>query len=277
MWTHRAWRDLRPARGARSELSSYTDLCRAVEGNTTFYALPSEDAVLRWRADTPEDFRFCFKLPKEVTHERRLRGCGGLLAEFVDRLSPLADRMGPVWIQLPAAFGDGRDDLAALGHFLDALPDAGLAWAVEVRNRSFEADGDGERALNDLLFGRGVDRVIIDTRSLFAGPCRTAEEIEAWERKPRLRVRPVALGTHPTLRFVGQSDAEITRSWWQPWVDKVASWLVGGREPYVFLHTPDNVETPSLCRRFHTEVAERVPGLAPLPDSPETDEQLSIF
>lgn len=39
-----------------------------VEGNSTFYALPSSAAGARWRDETPEHFRFCFKFPSDLTH-----------------------------------------------------------------------------------------------------------------------------------------------------------------------------------------------------------------
>ena len=42
-----------------------------MEGNTTFYATPTPEIVERWRDQVPETFRFCFKLPKTVTHDRR--------------------------------------------------------------------------------------------------------------------------------------------------------------------------------------------------------------
>ncbi|MEO7912925.1 MAG: DUF72 domain-containing protein, partial [Roseiflexaceae bacterium] len=50
-------------------LSLYSRRLTTVEGNTTFYATPSVETVKRWAAETPETFRFCFKLPREVSHE----------------------------------------------------------------------------------------------------------------------------------------------------------------------------------------------------------------
>jgi hypothetical protein len=53
---------------------------------------------------------------------------------------------------------------------------------------------------------------------------------------------------------------------WRPWIDVVAGWLAEGRRPTVFVHTPDNVESAGLARRFHDEVRARVPDLLPLPE-----------
>src|ERR1043166_3710275 len=79
MWTHKAW----PA-PPRERLRAYAARCNAVEANTTFYATPSRDTVASWARQTDPDFRFVVKLPKVVTHERRLTGVD---AEMRDRKS----------------------------------------------------------------------------------------------------------------------------------------------------------------------------------------------
>ncbi len=74
-WSEPAWRgsiyprDIRPA----DCLSHYCRLFNAVEGNTTFYARPSAATVQRWAAQMPAGFRFCAKLPREISHAGDLR------------------------------------------------------------------------------------------------------------------------------------------------------------------------------------------------------------
>ncbi|MGI9597879.1 MAG: DUF72 domain-containing protein, partial [Acidimicrobiales bacterium] len=241
----------------------YCTWCTAVEGNTTFYGLPAATTVDRWAADAPEHFRFLFKLPQSITHRNRLRNVGPELREFLDRLEPLGSRASPFSIQLPASFEP--DDLPVLARFLEQLP-AGTHWGVEVRHRLFCEGGADERRLNDLLARYSAERIIIDTRAVFAGPCRTPEEREAFERKPRLTVRPVAIGDNPIVRFIGQTDPEANPEWWAKWIPKAIQWLDEGRSPTFFIHTPDNHVAPELARRFHADVAARRPGLAPLPE-----------
>ena len=265
IWANREWigryfpADTPPGR----ELAPYSSWCTAVEGNTTFYGLPSAATVGRWLDDTPAGFRFVFKLPQEITHRRRLRAAGPELQAFLDRLAPLGDRVQPISVQLPASFGP--DDLGVLARFLGSAP-TDRRWAVEVRDRRFCDGSPSERRLNDLLAHHGAERIILDTRAVFSGPCQTAAEREAFERKPRLPVRPVAIGTQPIVRFIGQTDGDANPRWWSKWVPKVAQWLGEGRSPIVFVHTPDNAVAPELARRFHADVARLVPGLAPLPD-----------
>ena len=265
MWANRSWVGRYFPKGTRAgqELAAYATWCTAVEGNTSFYATPSVDAVTAWAAAAPDDFRFCFKLPKLLTHDKRLRHADDELAVFIARMAPLGSRLGPFSIQLPASFEP--EDLGVLDAFLRACPKE-WSWSVEVRHPTFSDGGEGERQLNDLLYERGADRVILDSRAFFASTPRTPEEREAWDRKPRLPVRPVALHDHPVVRFIGQTEPQPTIEFWQPWVKKIADWVRSGREPFFFLHTPDNAVAPELARKFHAEVAALVPDMEPLPE-----------
>lgn len=276
MWALRDWvgRYFPAETPTGRELVPYASWCTAAEGNTTFYGLPRPTTVERWAEDAPADFRFLFKLPRAVTHDRRLRNADAEVSEFLDRLEPLGDRAAPFSIQLPGSFGP--DDLGVLDRFLARLP-ADRRWAVEVRHPDLAAGGSDERRLNDLLAERGVDRIIIDTRAVLAGPRETEAEREAHERKPRLPVRPVAIGDQPVVRFIGQTEPEVNPGWWAKWVPKVAHWLDEGRSPIVFIHTPDNLVAPELARRFHAEVAAIRPRLAPLPEPDRPASQMRLL
>lgn len=276
MWANREWvgRSLPRSLPAGDELAAYARLCTAVEGNTTFYAVPPASSVARWVEQAPEDFRFVCKLPRTITHDRRLRDTDHLVREFCDRMAPLADRLGPVSVQLPPSLGP--DEFDVLGAFLRTLPDA-FSWGVEPRHPGFAAEGAGEAALDALLRELAFDRIIIDTRAVFAGPRETPAEVEAFERKPRLAIRPVATSTQPVVRFIGQTDPDANPPFWTPWVDHVVRWLDEGCAPIVFVHTPDNLDAPPLARRFHDEVRARVPGLVPLPEPLPVDPQLDLF
>lgn len=275
IWAERSWvgqwypADTPPGR----ELAAYATWCTAVEGNTTFYGIPSPATVARWGADAPPEFRFWFKLPRTITHDRRLRGADAELSEALDRLAPLGERAS-ISIQLPGSFAP--DDLGALARFLAGLP-TDWTFGVEVRHERFCDGGGDERALNDLLAHHGAERIIIDTRAVMAGPRHTRAEIEAVERKPRLTVRPVAIGPNPVVRFIGQTAAEANPEWWAKWVPKVAQWLDEGRSPTVFIHTPDNAVAPPLARRFHDEVRALRPDLTPLPIPDTASAQLRLL
>ena len=139
MWSHSPWqgRYLPPSLSPRERLRAYASWCNAVEGNTTFYATPASDTVASWAEQTAPDFRLVLKLPRTITHERRLAEVGEPLRAFLSAIEPLGPRAHALWIQLPPSFGPA--DLAALAGFLRRLPRE-HRYGVEVRHRAFFED-----------------------------------------------------------------------------------------------------------------------------------------
>jgi len=262
MWSYPPWRGryLPDSLTSRDRLSGYATWCNAVEGNTTFYATPASDTTRSWAEQTDPDFRFVFKLPKSITHERRLADAGEPLSAFLTALEPLGPRVHALWIQLPPSFGPA--DLGALRGFLTALPRE-HRYCVEVRDRAFF---DDPHELEAVLATRDAEWVSFDTTVLFASRPESDAEREAWTNKPRLPRRTRALTAYPVVRYIGRDNAERTAAGWQPWADVVAGWLREGRSPTVFIHTPDNVEALELARRFHDDVRTRLPEIDKLPE-----------
>jgi uncharacterized protein YecE (DUF72 family) len=275
MWTHRAWpgRILPQPLAARDRLRSYAGWCNAVEGNTTFYATPARDTVAAWARQTDPGFRFVVKLPKLITHERRLGGVDEELRSFLDAIEPLGPRAHALWIQLPGSFTPA--DVPVLGRFLRRLPGS-HRYAVEVRHRAFFDDPGSARLLEAVLAGAAAEWVPFDTTTLFSSPPASDAERDAWAKKPRMPLRTRALTDRPIVRYLGRDAAERTIEGWQRWIEVTAGWLREGRSPTVFIHTPDNADAPVLARRFHDEVRARVPGLEALPQ-PAPVEPSTLF
>ena len=272
MWTHKAW----PS-PAQERLRSYAGWCNAVEGNTTFYATPARETVASWAQQTEPDFRFVLKIPKFITHERRLTDVDEALGVFLAAIEPLGPRAEALWIQLPGSFAPA--DLPILERFLHRLPPS-HRYAVEVRHSVFFTDPRSTRQLEGVLSGAAAEWVPFDTTAFFASPPTSAAERDAWNKKPRIPLRSVALTDRPIVRYLGRDEPARTVAGWQSWVGVVAEWLREGRAPTVFIHTPDNADAPQLARRFHDEVRARVPGLEPLPEpvpEPLPDEPLTLF
>jgi len=265
MWAHKGWQGrFLPERLDRHEqLATYATWCTSVEGNTTFYGSPSAGTVESWAAAAPPDFRFVFKLPRTITHERRLRSCESELRTFLDLLAPLGERADTVSVQLPASFGPG--DLGVLAAFLAQAPTT-HRYGVEVRHPRFFTDDGPRRSLERLLATHDAEWIGFDTSVLFSAPPTSDAERDGWEKKPRLPVRTTAMTARPVVRYVGRDDVDATVAGWQRWLPLVADWLRHGRNPTFFLHTPDNDESLGLARRFHDQVRERVPELDPLPE-----------
>ena len=265
MWTYAPWqgRYLPHPLSPRERLSAYATWCNAVEGNTTFYATPTVDTVASWAAQTDPGFRFILKLPRPVTHERRLADVDEPMRAFLSAIEPLGSRAHALWIQLPPSFGPG--DLGALAAFLRRLPRE-HRYCVEVRHREFFEDPRSEQQLERALGYAHAEWVAFDTTVLFGRPPTSAGEREAWTKKPRLPRRSRALTAEPVVRYIGRDDNAQTIAGWRPWLGDVAGWLREGRSPTVFIHTPDNVDALELARRFHDDVRALVPEIEPLPE-----------
>ncbi|MFI7673158.1 DUF72 domain-containing protein [Actinophytocola sp. NPDC049390] len=274
MWTHKAWpgRFVPRSLPVNERLRAYAGWCNAVEGNTTFYATPARETVAAWARQTDPGFRFLVKLPKVVTHERRLVGVETEMRTFLDAVEPLGER-AVLWTQLPGSFGPS--DVDALGRFLRRLP-ADRRRAVEVRHPGFFTDARSTSLLEWTLADTATEWVPFDTTVFFQGAPASDAAHEAWARKPRLPRRTRALTDRPIVRYLGHDSAEDTIAGWRPWTGVVAGWLREGRSPTVFVHTPDNDEAPALARRFHDDVRALVPGLDALPD-PEPVEPATLF
>ncbi|KAA9001673.1 DUF72 domain-containing protein [Affinibrenneria salicis] len=263
-WQHAAWHRL----GLR-DLGDYARYFNCVEGNTTFYALPSPELVLRWRDMTHDDFRFCFKFPSAISHQAALRHCDRELQQFFRCLAPLSARIGQIWLQLPAAFGPAQ--LNDLWRFTDALPQA-FSYGVEVRHARFFAKGDDERALNQGLHQRGINRVILDSRPVHHALPDSPAMREAQRKKPRLPVHAVLTANQPLIRFIGNENLHDNLRWFQPWRAKLTRWLAGS--PFLFIHTPDIGDAPQLAQALWPLLTESDPSM---PDAPDWPQQNSLF
>lgn len=278
MWSHQHWQS--SVYGATTKqadrLARYATIFNTVEGNTSFYATPNTQTVMNWHSATPDDFRFTFKLPQLITHQRQLQHCQQELMEFFRVMSPLAEKTGLWKIQLPAYFGP--EQLTTLAHFLEMLPQ-GLTYGVEVRHLAFFAKGEAERALNRLLMDKQVNRIIMDSRPLFALPPASEAIIDAHKKKPQLPVHAIATANAPVVRFIGQTDGTIEAlaanndklqiknndSFFKNWLQQLPLWIKEGREPYLFIHTPDNQTAPELAVRLYQQLQQQIAAEICLP------------
>lgn len=249
-------------------LERYARVFNTVEGNTTFYALPTHDVVKRWDADTPPHFRFCFKFPKIITHDKQLVDAGDDVAIFLDRIAPLGDKLGTLFLQLPPQFGAAQ--LPRLAAFLDRLP-RGHRYGVELRHPElFVEDHD----VYALLRERGVDLVTMDTRGLHRGHSLELADVRA--RKPRLPVIPRATHDRPLIRCVPHEDFDSCADLVEPWAVQLAAWIRDGLTPYFFMHSPDDTFAPENAYKFHARLRGHL-DVGELPAWPGGVRQLSLL
>jgi uncharacterized protein YecE (DUF72 family) len=122
-------------------LVRYADRFDGVEINSSFYRPHRLSTYERWARDVPHHFRFAVKMPKTITHERRLRNVDEPLQRFLGEIIGLGPKLGPVLIQLPPSL---KFDPADVRSFVEGLR-ASFAGDVvcEPRHASwFTADVD---------------------------------------------------------------------------------------------------------------------------------------
>jgi uncharacterized protein YecE (DUF72 family) len=237
----------------------YSRTFNLVEGNSTFYALPSLATFQKWAEQSVTGFQFCFKFPKEITHDLQLRHCQTATREFLDRLDVLSS-------------------------YLQSLPRE-FPWAVEVRHEGwFDAEAkqsdaeSNEKRLDELLQRLQIDKVLFDSRALFQCPADDAIEIESQKRKPKTPLRRTVTSQRPMLRIVGRNRVEMTDIYFAEWAPVIANWIRDGLNPIVFTHAPDDAKAPELARRFLGILQTHLPQFnLTLPRPPQPSIQLSFF
>jgi len=284
VWSYKGWVGNFYPKGTKPAdfLREYAKRVTTIEGNTTFYAVPSKKTIENWVTETPESFRFCPKIPKAISHEGKLSEMIDRAKAFVDVMKQLEIRLGPMFLQLPPRFSPKL--ISDLEAFLSAWA-LDVRLAVEVRHLDwFESPHD--EALDQLLASRYMARVIIDTRPIrsLAGDSSLAGStyeslLEARERKPDVPVIPKRTSDFVFVRYIGHPQLEQNLSLIDEWVDYLVPQLQAGATAYIFCHTPENLGAPEICREFHRRIGARV-KLHPLPwdlIEPDTPEQPSLF
>ncbi len=143
-----------------THLQRFAQQFSAVEINSSFYRPHRPATYRKWAASVPEGFGFCVKVPRQITHEQRLRDCGAALEGFLDEATELGDKLDCLLLQLPPSLGFER---AVAGDFFEALREryAGQL-ALEPRHASW-LDAD------ELLERWRIARVAADPSPIAGG------------------------------------------------------------------------------------------------------------
>jgi uncharacterized protein YecE (DUF72 family) len=248
---------------ARDFLRLYSRRLSTVEGNTTFYALPSVETVAHWRQETPSTFRFCPKVSRDVSHADSLDEMQAETALFVERMRGLADRLGPAFLQLPPFFAPLH--LPRLRAFLDFWP-RDVRLAVEVRHPAFYTKQQ-TASLNELLGAYHVARVMMDTRPMRTGSTAEQKLLATRERKPDLPLLIASTTDFVFLRYIGHPEMAVNEPFLDEWARQLGQWLKQGLTLYVFCHCAYEEFAPGLCAALYQRVQAIVP-LPPLPWQP---------
>lgn len=118
-------------------LTLYSQAFNCVEINSTFYRKPTAKTLLKWAEETPDDFRFFIKIPKTISHEKRLKDCREEISEFCLHIQDhLKEKLSGFLYQFPPSFKNTPENISLI---LDSL-DFSYLNVIEFRHESWWRD-----------------------------------------------------------------------------------------------------------------------------------------
>jgi uncharacterized protein YecE (DUF72 family) len=134
-WQHEEWVGTFYADEVESNgmLNAYASEFDTVEVSDTFRGIPPLSLVRAWTDAVPSRFRFAFKVPQQISHERQFSGTAALLERFTQRVALLGEKLGPLLVAMPPGLRPTKTARADFMNFVSSLP-GGFRWAVEFRH-----------------------------------------------------------------------------------------------------------------------------------------------
>ena len=140
-WSYREWEGVFYKKSEKRKLRAYSKVFKTVEIDSTFYRYPLKDMVMGWLRYSPSDFIFTAKMPKVITHDKKLglkEDVKADLEAYLELMRPLqlGGKLGCLLIQLPPKYDYNPGNLASFFELLDPS----FRYAIEFRNLSWVRD-----------------------------------------------------------------------------------------------------------------------------------------
>jgi uncharacterized protein YecE (DUF72 family) len=134
-WHYSHWRGAfyDPKIAVKAQFEEYAKSFDTVELNNAFYKLPTANTVRIWKAKAPAGFLYAVKAHRFITHMKKLKSAKDSVDLFMDRISCLGRKLGPVLFQLPPKW---NLNVSRLEEFVALLPKR-QRFAFEFRNVSW--------------------------------------------------------------------------------------------------------------------------------------------
>lgn len=177
-WSYKHWQGQLYCEDVPSAayLSIYTQHCDIVEVNSTFYHLPDDATVKRWRDTASDGFLFAVKASRYITHMKKLKDPAEPVGLLLDRVEVLGEKLGPNLFQCPPNW---RRNTSRLESFFHALP-SGHQYVFEFKDRSWF-----HTEIYDLLSAHGAALCIYDLGGEISPQLVTADIVYVRLHKPR--------------------------------------------------------------------------------------------
>jgi len=137
-WSYKEWIGPFYSQEDKSMLRAYTKVFKTVEIDSTFYRYPTKGMAMGWAKYSPEGFIYTAKLPKVITHEKKLKLSQNVeedLSRFIELMEPLilGGKLGCILIQLPPKLDYRPKEME---DFFKILPTQ-VRFAIEFRHLSW--------------------------------------------------------------------------------------------------------------------------------------------
>ena len=219
-------------------LSFYAERFRAVEINNTFYRMPKPEILEKWCQEVPEDFCFVLKVPRRITHLKKLEDIEDDLAYFLQVSEALGPKRGPFFAQFPPRFAKDLDRLIS---FLSCLKDQ-IAVALEFRHPSWN-----HPEIHAVMQEHNVAWVVSD--QLDEESIDEEDDDTPWAAPRELPEHTLTADwTYLRLRRCRYSSEEL-----QAWAKRMSNEALD--RSYVFFKHEDDATGPELAANFSTMLA----------------------
>lgn len=147
-------------RGTKDELSYYATQFNSIELNASFYRMFSSEQFQTWHDKVGEGFKFFPKVPRLISHLKRLNETEELVKDFAGNIAALKDKLGMVFLQMPENF---------MPKYMDRLPTFFESWpkeiplALELRHTDWHNDPSVSKDLNAILMQYNITNIITDS------------------------------------------------------------------------------------------------------------------
>ena len=152
-------------------LKLYSRVFDVVEVDSSFYRNPGPAVTKDWFKATPSGFRFAMKMPRRITHEKKLKDVAENLGWFYASAKELREKCGPLVAQLPPSIKFDAD-WKVMQDFLRALDGEHYAHAIEFRHKSWFRED-----VYKLLRDRNVAMVWTENQYLKSPAAVTADSV----------------------------------------------------------------------------------------------------
>lgn len=137
----------------KTRLQYYASLFNSIEINSSFYKLPIGKTVAKWADSVPDDFRFTYKMLRDITHNKELAYNPDDIHRFMASINHVGDKKGSLLIQFPASITiDRMPQMQRLLYDISQADVAGWDIAVELRSKTWYTE-DVFRLLDEVQMG----------------------------------------------------------------------------------------------------------------------------